>query len=75
MREGFRLYDPEAGSAVDGRVKFAKMDVDQNPKIPSSFGIRGIPALLLFKEGTPVDQVVGDVPKAVLKERLDKIVS
>jgi thioredoxin 1 len=59
----------------DGQVKFAKMDVDANPKVPMTYGIRGIPTLLIFKDGSPVDQVVGAVPKAVLKGRLDKAVA
>ena len=59
----------------DGRVKFVKLDVDSNPKTATSYGIRGIPTLLIFKDGSPVDQVVGAVPKAVLKGRLEKAVA
>lgn len=55
----------------DGKVKFAKMDVDSNTNIPSSFGIRSIPTLLIFKGGDPVGQIVGAVPKTVLKSRLE----
>ena len=59
----------------DGKVKFAKLDVDANPKVATSFGIRGIPTLLVFKGGSPVDTVVGAVPKAVLKSRLDQAIA
>ena len=59
----------------DGKVKFAKVDVDSNPKVATTYGIRGIPTLLIFKDGSPVDQVVGAVPKAVLKGRLEKAVA
>ena len=59
----------------DGKVKFAKLDVDSNPKVATTYGIRGIPTLLIFKGGSPVDQVVGAVPKAVLKGRLEKAVA
>ena len=59
----------------DGKVKFAKLDVDGNPKVATTYGIRGIPTLLIFKGGSPVDQVVGAVPKAVLKSRLDKAIA
>ncbi len=55
----------------DGKVSFAKVDVDSNPQISMKFGIRSIPTLLVFKDGAPVDQVVGAVPKAVLKKRLE----
>ena len=55
----------------DGQVKIAKLDVDTNPKTPSNYGIRGIPALLIFKDGTVAKQVVGAVPKSVLKKHID----
>ena len=55
----------------DGKVSFAKVDVDSNPNIAMKFGIRSIPTLLVFKDGAPVDQVVGAVPKAELKKRLE----
>jgi thioredoxin 1 len=59
----------------DGKVKFAKMDVDSNPRTPMTYGIRGIPTLLIFSGGSPVDQVVGAVPKAALKGRLEKAIA
>ncbi len=58
----------------DGRVKFAKLDVDANPKVASSYGIRSIPTLLVFSGGKPVGQVVGAVPKSVLKSRLEQAI-
>ena len=61
----------ELAEEYDGQVKFAKMDVDANPSTPQQFGIRGIPTLLIFDGGSAVDQVVGAVPKSVLKGRLD----
>ncbi|HJO82959.1 MAG: thioredoxin [SAR202 cluster bacterium] len=59
----------------DGKVKFAKLDVDSNPQTAMNFGIRGIPALLIFNDGKPVDTVVGAVPKSVLKKRVDAAIS
>ena len=56
----------------DGRVKFAKLDVDSNPQTAMSYGVRGIPTLLIFKGGSPVNQVVGAVPKSVLKGKLEE---
>ncbi len=62
----------ELAEEYDGRVAFTKIDVDSEPNIAMKFGIRSIPTLLVFKDGSPVDQVVGAVPKAVLKKRLEK---
>ena len=61
----------ELAEEYDGRVAFTKIDVDSAPNIAMKFGIRSIPTLLVFKDGSPVDQVVGAVPKAVLKKRLE----
>ena len=62
----------ELAGDYDGRVKFAKMNVDENMGTPGRYGIRGIPTLLLFKNGEVVDQIVGAVPKAKLKEMIDR---
>ena len=65
----------ELAGEFDGKVKFTKLDVDSNPKSASSYGIRGIPTMLIFNEGEPVDQVVGAVPKSVLKTRLEQAIA
>lgn len=44
---------------MDGKVKIAKMDIEENPNTPARYGIRGIPTLLLFKGGELVDRKVG----------------
>jgi thioredoxin 1 len=54
------------------RVKVAKMNVDDNTGTAAQYGVRGIPALLLFKNGELVDQIIGAVPKAKLVSFLDK---
>jgi thioredoxin 1 len=61
----------DLANEYDGKVTFVKVDVDSSPETSSKFGIRSIPTLLLFKDGKPVDQVIGAVPKAVLKARLE----
>lgn len=58
----------------EGRIKVMKMNVDQNPLTPSKFGIRGIPTLLLFKDGHVVDRVVGAVAKTAVENLLKKVV-
>ena len=65
----------DLAAEFDGRVKIAKMDVDANPYTPTQYGVRSIPTLLIFKGGAPVDQVVGAVPKSVLKGRLEAAIS
>ena len=59
----------------DGSVRFAKLDVDSNPKTPMTYGIRGIPTLLIFDDGKPVGQIVGAVPKSALKKRIDEAIA
>jgi thioredoxin 1 len=56
-----------------GKLKVTKVDVDQNAATPSRYGIRGIPALLFFKGGKVVDQVVGYVPQNVIEEKVQRL--
>ncbi len=57
----------------EGVVKFAKVDVDQNPGLSGTYGVRSIPTLLIFKDGSPIEQVVGAVPESVLKDKLQGV--
>jgi len=59
----------------DGRMTIGKLNVDENPDTTVKFNVRGIPALLLFKGGEVVDQVVGLVPKDDIKKVIDKHLS
>lgn len=56
----------------DGKIKVGKVNVDDNPATPSKYGIRGIPTIMLFKDGKLLDQVVGAVPKAQLEALINK---
>ncbi|HYU17862.1 MAG TPA: thioredoxin [Chloroflexota bacterium] len=56
----------------NSRLKIAKLNVDENPSTMQKFGIRGIPTLILFKEGQPVETLVGFMPKMALLGKLQK---
>lgn len=62
----------ELAAEFEGKVKVTKMNVDENPGTPSKFAVRGIPTLILFKDGKVLEQKVGAVPKAQLAEMLKK---
>ncbi len=64
----------QVASEYQGKVKVMKMDVDKNNITPSRYGIRGIPALLVFKGGQVAEQIVGFVPKAQIDDKLQKVV-
>lgn len=63
----------ELAKEYEGRISFAKMDVDQNPKMASQYGIMSIPTLIIFKNGAPISNIVGVRPKAGLKKSLDAV--
>ena len=55
----------------EGKFKFCKMNVDENPKTSAKYRIMSIPTLLFFKDGQAVDTVIGAVPEAVLQHKID----
>ena len=61
----------ELASEYEGRVSFAKLNVDQNPRTASRYGIMSIPTLLIFKDGKPLSNIVGFRPTPELKRTLD----
>ncbi len=64
----------ELSDEYAGKVKIAKVNVDENPTMPAQLGIRGIPALFLFKDGQVVSNKTGAAPKAALKGWIDESV-
>ncbi len=62
----------ELAKEYTGKVKVAKMNVDENPATPSRYGIRGIPTVILFKGGQIFDQIVGAVPKSKVEDMIKK---
>jgi len=64
----------ELATELAGKVKIAKVDVDEAPETASNFGIRSIPCLVLFKDGKEADRVVGAQSKAQLKAWMENAV-
>jgi thioredoxin 1 len=62
----------DIANEYDAQVKVCKLNIDQNAGTPPKYGIRGIPTLLLFKDGNLVDTKVGALSKTQLKEFIDK---
>jgi thioredoxin 1 len=73
-----RMLAPTLESVADefqGQVGVYKMNVDENPETPGKFNIRGIPTVILFKNGQAVDQIVGNQPKNVFVDTLKRHLS
>jgi len=68
------VVDQVAGE-YNGKIKVMKMDVDRNNATPGRYGIRGIPALLLFKDGKVAEQIVGYVPKETIDKTIDRVLA
>ena len=73
-----RIISPivdELAEEYQGKVDFVKLNVDENPAVSMQYGIRSIPTLLMFKDGTPVGQIVGAVPKRELQKQVDAVLA
>jgi thioredoxin 1 len=65
----------EASNVYDGKLKVGKLDVDNNQRIASEYAVMSIPAVMFFKGGEVVDQIIGAVPKKTLFDRIDRVLS
>ncbi|MCF8060911.1 MAG: thioredoxin [Deltaproteobacteria bacterium] len=63
----------ELAKEYEGKVKVAKMDVDQNRETPGRFGIRNIPTLIFFKGGEVANTIIGAQPKSAIEEEIKKL--
>jgi thioredoxin len=62
----------ELATEYDGKVKFLKLNTDDNVRTASRYGVRSIPTLMMFKGGEAVDHVIGFRPKSQLKQTIEK---
>ena len=65
----------ELAEEYNGRITFAKLNVDQNAKTAAKYGIMAIPNLIIFKNGNPASQIIGYKPKEELKRDLDAVLN
>jgi thioredoxin 2 len=63
----------ELAAEMAGRVRFAKLNVDENPATAARFAVQGIPTLLVLRRGREIDRIVGVVPKSEIARRLDRV--
>ncbi len=63
----------ELAKEYTGKLKVVKLNTDENPEVATKYKIMGIPTLMFFKDGEKVEQVVGAVPKAQLKDKLESL--
>jgi thioredoxin 1 len=61
----------EIAESRHDKLKIFKVNIDENPNIPQKFGVRGIPTLMLFKDGNLIDTKVGSLPKSDLESWLE----
>ena len=64
----------ELATDYKGKIKFGKVNVDDNNMVASEYGVRSIPTLLIFKNGSVVNQIVGAVPKEKIADILDTVI-
>ncbi|MFH0739151.1 MAG: thioredoxin [Candidatus Omnitrophota bacterium] len=73
-----RLITPvieELAGEYENRIKIGKINIEENPMIPTRYGVMSIPTLMFFKKGQVVGQLVGAMPKAELKRRIEENLS
>ncbi len=63
----------ELAKEYEGKVTFAKINVDENPFLASSYSVMSIPTLIIFKDGKPLERIIGYRPKTELKKLIDSV--
>lgn len=65
----------ELSGEMAGKLTIAKVNIDQNPETPSKYGVRGIPTMIIFKDGQAIATKVGAMPKSKIVEWIDSVVA
>jgi thioredoxin 1 len=65
----------ELAGEYEGKLKVMKLDVDDNPRTATSYGVQSIPTLLVFKDGKTAERIVGAVPKKVIVDKLQSVMA
>lgn len=68
------MLDELAGE-MGSKLTIAKVNIDQNPETPSKYGVRGIPTMMIFKDGKAIATKVGAMPKSKIQEWIDSVVA
>lgn len=64
----------QVAQEYDGRIKFVKLNVDENQELAAKYGIMSIPTLVIFKDGEEIGRLIGFMPKEKLKQNLDSLI-
>ena len=62
----------ELSSEYDGKISIIKINIDENPEAPTTYGVRSIPTMMIFQDGQASTTKVGAMPKSQIKERIDE---
>jgi len=65
----------EIAGDYEGKLKVMKLDVDNNPRMAVAYGVQSIPTLLVFKSGKEAERIIGAVPKMVIVDKLQSVLS
>jgi len=64
----------EIAEEMEGKIKIAKLNVDNSPQSAGQYEIRSIPSLLIFKSGSVVEQIIGALPKNTIQQKIDNVI-